>query len=68
MRCICKYCMHKKDHEEGLMCEKKMVFVHPHDGCNDFDTKEELNAWDNYIFYLALAAIGVVVLLNIFAR
>lgn len=50
------------------MCEKKMTFVHPHDGCNDFDTKEDFNAWDSYIFYLALAAIGVVVLLNIFAR
>jgi hypothetical protein len=44
-----------------------MIFVDPHDGCDDFNIEMEIRVWRNPMTYVAIAAIGVLILLNIFA-
>ena len=38
MRCSCNTCMYPLQHEEGLICGKKLYFVEPKSNCNEWDT------------------------------
>lgn len=67
MFCNCKNCDHCHKHEDGLFCDNKMIFVNPHDGCDDFNIEMEIKVWNNPMLYVAIFAIVVLILLNIFA-
>lgn len=44
-----------------------MIFVNPHDGCDDFNIEMEIKVWNNPMMYVAIVAVVVLILLNIFA-
>jgi hypothetical protein len=67
MFCNCKNCDHSAKHGEGLFCQKGLIFVNPHDGCDDFYVEKELSAWGQPIFYLAIGILVSLILINIFS-
>lgn len=60
MRCICKNCKHCREHSEGRVCSKHMIFVHEDDTCEGFENDELFNP--TKLVVLAIVVIGIMLL------
>lgn len=67
MFCNCKNCDHSEKHDDGLLCQKRLIFVNPHDGCDDFHVEKEIRAWRNPVFYVSVAVVVSLILISIFS-
>lgn len=59
-KCVCKNCKHCLIHPDGLICDKKLIFVETNDYCEDFENDELFKP--SKLVVLAIVAIGIVLL------
>lgn len=56
----CKNCKHRLDHPEGIMCDKRLLFVDNDATCLDWENDELFNP--TKLVVLAIVVIGIVLI------
>jgi hypothetical protein len=60
----CENCKHRLDHPEGIICNKRLLFVDNDATCLDWENDELFNP--TKLVALAIVAIGIVLILGKF--